>query len=183
VSDPKITRADVDAFAERKVDLPASIAREKRAQVNTLRDRLEERIKQDPGFALVKMRHAGSVAKGTALRTFNDFDVAVYVRVGATPIDEDRLVPWLVERLREAYQGLIDPSQVEPGPHCATITFKGSGTAVDVVPVLYEGEPQDIGGRAGGVLRVRRAQRTARADRVHRLHAGRETAGQRRRAD
>lgn len=143
--DPKITNDDVDAFAERKVDLPASIAREKRAQVNTLRDRLEERIKRDPGFALVKMRHAGSVAKGTALRTFNDFDVAVYVKAGATPIDEARLVPWLVDRLREAYQGLIDPSQVEPGPHCATITFKGSGTAVDVVPVLYEGEPQDFG--------------------------------------
>jgi hypothetical protein len=41
--------------------------------------------------------------------------------------------------------GLIDPDQVQPGPHCATITFKGTGTVVDVVPVLYAGAANDCG--------------------------------------
>jgi len=145
VLDTKITKADLDAFADSKVNLPASIAAEKRDQVNTLRKRLEKKIAEDPGFSLVKMRHAGSVAKGTALRTVNDFDVAVYVEKGDSPVDDDQLVPWMVDRLREAYEGLIDPEQVQPGPHCATITFKGTGTVVDVVPVLYEGAENDFG--------------------------------------
>ena len=34
---------------------------------------------------------------------------------------------------------------MQPGPHCATITFKGTGTIVDVVPVLYEGAANDCG--------------------------------------
>ncbi len=143
--EPKITNEDLADFAARKVNLPADVAREKRRQVNTLRDRLEAKIAADPGFSLVKMRHAGSVAKGTALRTVNDFDVTVYVRRGEAPVDDAELVPWMVERLREAYGALIDPEQVQPGPHCATITFKGTGTVVDVVPVLYEGEPDDCG--------------------------------------
>ena len=66
----------------------------------------------------------GSVAKGTALRTVNDFDVTVYVRRGEAPGDDAELVPWVVERLREAYGALIDPEQVQAGPQCATITFR-----------------------------------------------------------
>lgn len=42
-----------------------------------MRTRLEKKISEDPDFSMVKMRHAGSVAKGTALRTVNDFDVVV----------------------------------------------------------------------------------------------------------
>jgi hypothetical protein len=114
VSDPKITHADLLAFAERVVNLPKVIADEKREQVNTLRDRLAAHVAQNPGFSLVNMLHAGSVAKGTALRTFNDFDVAVYVTKGDAPNEEAELVEWLAERLREAYGGLIDPSQIEP---------------------------------------------------------------------
>lgn len=143
--EPKITNEDLADFAARKVNLPAGVAREKRKQVNTLRERLEAKIAADPGFSLVKMRHAGSVAKGTALRSVNDFDVTVYVRRGEAPVDDAQLVPWMVERLREAYGALIDPEQVQAGPHCATITFKGTGTVVDIVPVLYEGEPDDYG--------------------------------------
>lgn len=145
MQEPKITNEDLAAFAANKVNLPAAVARDKRKQVNTLRERLEAKIAADPGFSLVKMRHAGSVAKGTALRTVNDFDVMVYVKEGDVPVSDAELVPWMVERLREAYGGLIDPEQVQAGPHCATITFKGTGTVVDVVPVLYNGEPDDCG--------------------------------------
>lgn len=143
--EPKITNKDLAGFAENKVNLPSEMATEKREQVNTLRKRLEKKIADEPGFSLVKMRHAGSVAKGTALRTVNDFDVTVYVTKDKVPLADSELVPWMVARLREAYKGLIDPQQVGPEPHCATITFKGTGTVVDVVPVLYEGEDNDIG--------------------------------------
>jgi hypothetical protein len=145
MADEKVTADDLAAFADSKVNLPSSVAAEKREQVNTLRKRLEKKIDDEPGFSLVKMRHAGSVAKGTAMRTVNDFDVAVYVQKDDAPRGDDQLVPWMVERLRDAYRGLIDPDQVQPGPHCATITFKGTGTVVDVVPVLYEGAENDRG--------------------------------------
>lgn len=131
-------------FADQVVNLSREAAAEKRKQVNTLRDRLETHISANPGFALVKMLHAGSVAKGTALMTVNDFDVAVYVRKDDAPADAS-LIDWMAERLREAYAGLIDDDQIQPGTHCVTITFKGTGTVVDVVPVLYEGDPDDRG--------------------------------------
>jgi tRNA nucleotidyltransferase (CCA-adding enzyme) len=132
-------------FADRKVNLPREVAQGHRDQVNTLRERLELHIDENPGFSLVKMLHAGSVAKGTALRTVNDLDVAVYVRKDDAPTDEAELVGWMAERLREAYGKLINPDQIQPGTHCVTITFKGSGLSVDVVPVLYEGDPDDRG--------------------------------------
>jgi tRNA nucleotidyltransferase (CCA-adding enzyme) len=142
---PKISHDDLVVFAGRVVNLPREIAEEKRKQVNTLRERLTKHIGENPGFSLVKMLHAGSVAKGTALRTFNDFDVAVYVKKDDAPIKEAELLQWMAARLREAYGGLIDPSQIEVGTHCVTITFTASGTKVDVVPVLYEGDANDCG--------------------------------------
>lgn len=141
----KITHGDLALFADRAVNLPADVAADKRRQVNTLRDRLSKHIAANPGFSLVKMLHAGSVAKGTALRTFHDFDVAVYVRRDEAPEEQDVLIEWMTERLRDAYQGLLDPSQIEPGTHCVNVTFKGSGTEVDVVPVLYAGDEHDRG--------------------------------------
>ena len=78
-------------------------------------------------------------------KTFNDFDVAVYVKKDDAPIAEAELLAWMADRLREAYRRLIDPSQIEVGVHCVTIMFKGSGTKVDVVPVLYEGDTNDCG--------------------------------------
>jgi hypothetical protein len=145
MSEPKIGHGDLVAFAGRVVNLPKIVADEKRKQVNTLRERLVTHIVENPGFSLVKMLHAGSVAKGTALRQFNDFDVAVYVKQDEAPSEVAELIEWTAERLREAYGELIDPSQVEVGTHCVTIHFKSSGTSVDVVPVLYQGDPQDRG--------------------------------------
>lgn len=141
----KITHADVKDFAGRVVNLPRQTAIDRRSQVNKLRERLKSHIALNPGFSLVKMLHAGSVAKGTALRTFNDFDVAVYVKRDEAPVKESELVEWLTERLREAYKGLLDPSQITPGTHCVNVHFKSTGTDVDVVPVLYEGDADDRG--------------------------------------
>ena len=143
--EPIITHADIRSFAENRVNLPSESVRKHRKQVNNLRERLEAHIKKNPGFALVKMLHAGSVAKGTALRTINDLDVAVYVKMEEVPIDEEELVPWIAERLREANPNMSSDQFDASSPHCVKVCFKGSGLDVDVVPVLYEGDENDYG--------------------------------------
>ena len=140
----EITHEDVESFAKERVNLPAADARRHRDQVDGLRKRLEAKIDADPNFGLVKMLHAGSVAKGTALRTVNDLDVAVYVEASAAPNRDPDLVPWLADRLAEANPSMAR-DQFEEGEHCVTVNFKGSGLNVDVVPVLYEGEQDDRG--------------------------------------
>lgn len=139
-----ISHSDIKAFGEAKVNLPVDDARAYREQVNRLRDRLKKHIDENPDFALVKMLHAGSVAKGTALKTVNDLDAAVYVRSDDAPGDESDLVPWLAERVREANPNL-NPDQIVESPHCVTVTFRGTGLDVDLIPVLYEGDEDDRG--------------------------------------
>ncbi len=139
-----IGHAEVEAFCASRVNLPKATADKHRAQVKALRERLEKKIDDDPSFDLVKMLHAGSVAKGTALRTVNDLDVAVYVEAGSAPKSDADLQPWLAERLREANPNMA-AEQFVPQDHCVKVSFKGSGLDVDVVPVLYEGDPNDCG--------------------------------------
>ena len=140
----EITHDDIVQFVIEKVNLPPDTAKKHRKQVNDLRERLEAKIHEDPAFDLIKMLHAGSVAKGTALRKVNDLDVAVYVETGAAPKADSQLVPWLAARLAEANPNM-HPDQFEPQPHCVTINFRGSGLNVDVVPVLYEGGADECG--------------------------------------
>lgn len=140
----EITHDDIARFAAERINLPKETADKHRKQVNLLRERLEAKIAEDPAFDLVKMLHAGSVAKGTALRTVNDLDVAVYVKAGDAPKADGRLIPWLAERLAEANPNM-KPEQFEPQTHCVTIHFRGTDLDVDVVPVLYEGDEDDCG--------------------------------------
>jgi tRNA nucleotidyltransferase (CCA-adding enzyme) len=70
----EIVHEDIVRFAEERVNLPSETAKKHRRQVNLLRERLEAKIAEDLAFDLIKMLHAGSVAKGTALRTVNDLD-------------------------------------------------------------------------------------------------------------
>lgn len=143
--DRHVTHSDIAAFASDRVNLSRDDVADYRAQVSRLRDKLTAYIKDHPGFDLVKMLHSGSVAKGTALKTLNDMDVAVYVKSGTAPQDEATLLDWTAARLRDAYGGTIKPEQVTIGHHCVTLSFKGSQLDVDVVPVLYEGDPEDRG--------------------------------------
>lgn len=142
MGDQFITSADLEAFASKTINLAHEDAKAGRERVNILRDRLTTHIAANPGFSLVKMLHAGSVAKGTALSKVNDLDVAVYVKEDDAP--DSGLVAWMTERLRSVYGATISEAAIQPGVHCATITF-ASGLSVDVVPVLYEGDPDDRG--------------------------------------
>ncbi len=91
------------------------------------------------------MLHSGSVRKGTALRTTSDMDVAVYVKSSVAPTGSDgELIPWMRARLEEAFPQL-KPEQFEEQDHCVTLTYVASGLSVDAVPVLYEGEDDNVG--------------------------------------
>lgn len=142
--DPYIVHRDIATFADDRVNLKEDKVKEFRQQVQRLRDKLAEHVNADPDFGLVKMLGSGSVTKGTALSTINDMDVAVYVKAAAAPSNEATLIAWMTERLREAYPNLA-ADQFEPQHHCVTIKFRGTGLDVDVVPVLYEGDPEDRG--------------------------------------
>lgn len=143
--DSIITQQNIIDFADTKVNLPQEKVDEYRAQVRSLRKKLESYIIENPDFELVKMINSGSVAKGTALKTINDMDVAVYVKQ-PKDINEGQLLNWLMERLKEAYSNLSpDQFSCPTGSHCVTISFRGTGLDVDVVPVILDENPDDYG--------------------------------------
>ena len=131
-------------FAQERVNLPRDKANEYRAQARRLRDRLAGYLREHPDFTLKKMLLSGSLAKGTALRSLNDIDVACYIGGADAPSDIAALIEYLAERLRSAFPN-ISPDQVQPQTYSVTISFRGSGLDVDVVPILYEGDEQWYG--------------------------------------
>ncbi len=139
-----IGHSDLVAFADDVVNLHREDVKEYREQVMRLRDELAAHIAEHSDYSLIKMLQSGSVAKGTALSTLNDMDVAVYIKASDAPVDESELLNWLVGRLRDAYPRM-SPDQFNPDGHCVTVSFKGTGLDVDVVPVIYEGGSNDIG--------------------------------------
>lgn len=136
-----VDHRDIVRFAEERVNLPKDKADEYRAQVRRLREKLEGYLGEHPDFALRKMLLSGSLAKGTALRSLNDIDVAVYITGSDAPHDLRSLLDYLAERLRKAYPN-FRPDQVKPQTYSVTVSFQGSGLDVDVVPVLYAGDPE-----------------------------------------
>jgi hypothetical protein len=138
-----IKHTDLASFGEDKVNLKKTEVNRQRAKVNDLRDRIEREIKDTPGFGLVKALHAGSVAKGTATSRGSDRDLAVYVEAEKAPSDTPGLVVWVRDRVSAACSGMDDVT-VTANTNCVEVILSG-GLKVDVVPVLYEGEPNDIG--------------------------------------
>lgn len=133
-----VDHREVSRFAEEKVNLPKDRADEYRAQAGRVREKLEAYISDHPDFALKRIMLSGSLAKGTALRTLNDIDMAVYVSGSDAPHELRALLDYLAERLRKAFPN-FSPDQVKPQTYSVTVSFRGSGLDVDVVPVLYAG--------------------------------------------
>ena len=90
---------EIAAFAQDKVNLPKDKADEYRAQARRLREKLEGYLSEHPDFTLKKMLLSGSLAKGTALRSLNDIDVACYISGADAPKDVQALLDYLAERL------------------------------------------------------------------------------------
>lgn len=135
-----IDHKDIARFAEEKVNLPKEKAQQYREQAQRLQDKLEGYLADHDDFSLKRMMLSGSLAKGTALRSLNDIDVAVYSSGSEAPHDIRDLLDYLAEKLRKAFPNFM-PDQVKPQTYSVTVSFKGSGLDVDVVPVLYSGLP------------------------------------------
>lgn len=141
-----VSHGDIKSYAESKINIYRDDLKEYREQVSRLRENLVPYIEEHPDYNLIKMLSAGSVAKGTALKTLNDMDVAVYIGKASDNSSETELINWLVDRLREAYKNKgVKPEQIQPSAHCATISFSGTKLDVDVSPVIYDGGVDDRG--------------------------------------
>jgi tRNA nucleotidyltransferase (CCA-adding enzyme) len=139
-----VDNSDIARFAQERVNLPKDKAEEYRAQARRLREKLEGYLADHPDFTLKKMLLSGSLAKGTALRSLNDIDVACYISGADAPQDISELLNYLAERLRNAFPN-FNPDQVKPQTYSVTVSFRGTGLDVDVVPILYHGDPQWYG--------------------------------------
>src|SRR3984885_11867797 len=126
----QIGHADIAAFADDCVNLKREDAKEFREQVRRLREKLDNYAADHPDYGLIKTLLSGSLAKGTALKTLNDIDVALYVKADKTPKAEPDLFEWLAKRLREAYPQM-KPDQIKPNTHSVCIKFAVSGLNVD----------------------------------------------------
>ena len=132
---------DLVSFADSHVNLKREAASKYRKQVTNLRERLEKRLSEDSDFRLKKMLLSGSLAKGTALRSLNDIDVALYVMQEDPPSDMPEFIDWLVKTLRNLYSNM-EPSQITPQQHSVRISFRGSDLDVDIVPISYDGNQE-----------------------------------------
>jgi predicted nucleotidyltransferase len=139
-----VAHGDIARFAQDRVNLPKDKADEYRAQARRLRERLDTYLAEHPDFTLKRMQISGSLAKGTALRSLNDIDIACYISGADAPTDIASLLNYLAERLRRAFPN-FKPDQVQPQTYSVTVSFRGSGLDVDVVPIVYNGDPDWYG--------------------------------------
>ncbi len=135
-----VSHTHIKQFAVDRVNLPADKAKVYRDQARRLREKLKTHIAENPDFSLKRMQLSGSLAKGTALRSLNDIDVALYVAGEDAPHQVAELLEYISERLRKAYPNKA-PEDVRPQTYSVMISFKGTGLDVDVVPILYYGDP------------------------------------------
>lgn len=139
-----VGQGEIAQFAKDRINLPKDKADEYREQASRVREKVTSYLNDHPDFSLRKILLSGSLAKGTALRTLNDIDMACYISGSDAPTDISELLSYLAEKLRKAFPNM-SPDQVQPKTYSVTISFRGSGLDVDVVPVLYYGDPNWYG--------------------------------------
>lgn len=131
-------------FAQERVNLPRKDAKEYREQAHRLREKLEDYLNENPEFELRKILLSGSLRKGTALRSLNDIDMACYISGVDSNIEAKELLKYLAEKLLKAFPN-FSPEQIQPKTYSLTVSFRGSGLDIDVVPVLYNDDPEWYG--------------------------------------
>ncbi len=142
--DPPITHADIRRFGEERVNLDAATAKTRREKVGALREQLKKYMTEHPTCGLAKSYLSGSLAKGTALKTCSDVDVALYITYDGEKKVDAKLLNWIAERLRKAYPQMA-ADQIKPKTYSVGIEYKTAGIEIDVVPVFYDGDPNDRG--------------------------------------
>lgn len=136
-----VDHSDIAAFAEDRVNLKREKATELREQANRLREKLDAYLDEHPRFELRKLLLSGSLAKGTALKSISDIDVACYVSSETAPGEMTKLVDWLATKLGNAFPN-FRPEQIKRKTYSVGVSFVGTGNEVDIVPILYDGDPK-----------------------------------------
>ena len=133
----EITDSEIGAFIEARVNLKKDKVTEYRSQVNSLIENFDDYLDKHEDFGLKKLLHFGSCAKGTAISTTSDVDVAVYLEPDKDGEQIGNILSNIRDCLSEAMSkyGMTD-DQFTLGKHCVCVTFKGSKLEVDVVPVI-----------------------------------------------
>lgn len=139
-----VDHGDIMQFAQDSVNLHKDKERIYRQQASQLREKVDAYMSESPDFALKKVLISGSLAKGTALSSLNDIDLAFYVSGADTPRDVNALLDYLAEHLRHAYPN-FHPDQISRQTYSVTVAFRGTGLDVDVVPIIYDGDPDWYG--------------------------------------
>jgi Nucleotidyltransferase domain len=121
-----VDHGNIASFAYDHVNLKRDDAKDLREQVWRLRDKLEAYVQDHPDFELKKILLSGSLAKGTALKSINDIDVACYVSANKAPADLGDLIQFLAEKLRKAFPQ-FKPEQVIPNTYSVTVQFIPAG--------------------------------------------------------
>lgn len=134
-----VSHKDILKFAEDRIFLKQEHSKKYREQANRLKEKLEGYLKDHPDFSLKKIIRSGSLAKGTALKTLNDIDMACYVSGADVPSEIDELLNYLESKLETAFANM-SPDQVKRQNNSICISFKGTGLDIDVVPILYHGD-------------------------------------------
>ena len=130
-----INHTGIANFAQNKVNLPKEKAQEYRNQVNRLKKKLNMYIADRPDFSIKKMILSGSLAKGTALRSLNDIDVACYIK-GKNISSIPDLLQDLANQLCDAFPN-FKSDQIQIQKYSIRVSFRGTGLNVDVVPIIY----------------------------------------------
>ena len=136
-----VGHAEIVRFANDRVNLKRDDAAELRAQAIRLREKLESYVGDHPDFELRKMLLSGSLAKGTALKSTSDIDVACYVSSNSAPHTIADLIRWLAGKLENAFPN-FKPEQIKRKTYSVSVTFVGTGNEVDIVPILYDDDPE-----------------------------------------
>ncbi len=135
-----VNHTDIARFADERINLKQENATVLRKQAQNLREKLKSHIAEHPDFVLRKIMLSGSLAKGTALKSTSDIDMAIYVSVDDVP-NVDDIAEWLAEKLRELYPQMSH-GQIKPQRYSVCVSFSGTGLDIDIVPILYDGDPQ-----------------------------------------
>lgn len=139
-----ISHSEIAAFVKDKVILPKDKETTYREQAARLRGKLEDYLNDHEDFNLRKIITSGSLAKGTALRTINDIDMACYIQGSDIPEDVSELINYLAEKLATAFPNFSE-DQIQKGTHSVIVSFRGTGLDVDVVPIIYDDDPDWYG--------------------------------------
>jgi hypothetical protein len=132
---PNLSQADVEAFAASRVNLPKAKRDDYLEKLEVLRRHLARHVEGHEELGLVKSLISGSVAKGTALRTVHDLDLAVYLKGSVAPHELNELLPWLRDQLRETFHQ-IPKDKIYVDEPCVVIEYSSVDVQIEVMPVL-----------------------------------------------